>query len=247
MSPARSALVTGATRGIGLGIAERLAADGFALTISGRDSERLDQTAVRLREISGTTVVARAGDLASPEDIEAVVRTHGEAYGSISVLVLNAGAGTLGAIGDIPTRRFQTFIDLNLRAPLLYLQTALPLLEAAAQLDDVHGAKVIALSSITGDYAEPAHGLYGATKAALNLLIDTLNIEQSAHGITGTTIAPGYVDTDLAAWKHDEISPENMIPVDDVAALVASLASMSRRTMIGHVAMARATSDGRRA
>lgn len=247
MNGPRSALVTGATRGIGLGIAERLAADGFALTISGRDPDRLSQTAERLREIGGTPVAAHAGDLASPDDIDAVVHAHGEAYGSMSVLVLNAGAGTLGEIGDIPIRRFQNFIDLNLRAPLLYLQAALPLLRAGVNLDDVHGAKVIALSSITGDYAEPAHGLYGATKAALNLLIDTLNIEQSESGITGTTIAPGYVDTDLAAWKHDEISPENMIPVDDVAAQVVSLVSMSRRTMVGHVAMARSTSDGRRA
>ena len=104
---------------------------------------------------------------------------------------------------------------------------------------------MIALSSITGDYAEPAHGLYGATKAGLNLLVDTLNIEQAGSGITGTTIAPGYVDTDLAAWKHDEISPEDMIPVDDVAVLVASLAAMSRRTRVGHVAMARSNSAGR--
>jgi 3-oxoacyl-[acyl-carrier protein] reductase len=247
MSVRRSALVTGATRGIGLGIAERLAADGFALTISARDQDRLEQTAERLRKISGADVLARHGDLASLEDINSVVQAHGGTYGSMSVLVLNAGAGTLGRIGDIPPHRFQTFVDLNLRAPFIYLQSALPLLRAAAELDQVRGAKVIALSSITGDFAEPAHGLYGATKAGLNLLIDTLNIEQSSTGITGTTIAPGYVDTDLAAWKHDEIEPDRMIPVEDVAELVASLVSMTRRSMIGHVAMARSDSDGRRA
>jgi NAD(P)-dependent dehydrogenase (short-subunit alcohol dehydrogenase family) len=243
----RSALVTGATRGIGRGIAERLAVDGFDLTISARDPEALEATADHLRSLGGVTVVAQAGELGEPDDIVAVVDAHRMAHGDMSVLVLNAGVGSLGKIGDIPMHRFQKLIDLNLRAPLLYLQAALPLLRAAAESDHRHGAKVIAMSSITGVYAEPQLAVYGATKAALGMLIETLNVEQGSSGITGTAIAPGYVDTDLAAWKHDDLSPDSMMPVSDVAELVGSLVALSRRTMVGQVVMARSSSDGRRA
>lgn len=243
----RSALITGASRGIGRSIAERLATDGFDLTISARDPEALVATAEHLRRLGRGTVVAQAGELGEPDDIAAVVEAHRTAYGHMSVLVLNAGIGSLGAIGDIPMARFQKLIDLNLRAPLLYLQDALPLLQQAARADHLHGAKVIAMSSITGVYPEPHLGVYGATKAALGVLIGTLNIEHSASGITGTAIVPGYVDTDLAAWKHDELPPEAMMPVRDIAEVVSSLVAMSRRTMIDQVVMSRASSDGRRA
>ena len=90
-------------------------------------------------------------------------------------------------------------------------------MRGAADADENHGAKVIALTSITGVYAEPELGVYGATKAALKILLDTFNVEQSASGITATAIAPGYVDTDLAAWTHDVLPPEALITTDDVA------------------------------
>lgn len=243
----RSALVTGASRGIGLAIAKRLTADGFDLTITARDPQRLEDAAAQLREVGPGSIVALAGELGTPEDIAAVVRAHEQAYSSLSVLVLNAGVGSLGPIGEIPAYRFQRLVDINMFGPLHYLQESLPLLRGAADADENHGAKVIALTSITGVYAEPQLGIYGATKAALKILLDTFNVEQSATGITVTAIAPGYVDTDLAAWKHDVMSPETFIPADDVAVLVGALAQLSRRTMIDQIVMARSNSDGRRA
>ena len=122
----RSALVTGASRGIGLAIAERLVAEGFDLTITARDPERLDDAASRLRQARRGSVVAIPGELGSPEDISAVVRTHEQAYGSLSVLVMNAGVGALGQIGEITPHHFQRLVTLNLQGPLTYLQASMP-------------------------------------------------------------------------------------------------------------------------
>jgi 3-oxoacyl-[acyl-carrier protein] reductase len=244
----RSALITGGTRGIGLAVAEQLAGQDFDLTLTGRDSDRLARVAERLDSEYPQAVVAHhPADLGDLDAIEAVVRCHAEAHdGALDVLVLNAGAGTLGTLGTITMSRYQTFMDLNLRAPLHYLQAALPLLQRAADLDVKHGARVIAMSSIAGVYATAAHGLYGASKAALASVIDTLNAEQTTHGILGTVLAPASVDTDMTAWNHDVMPPDHMIPADDIAEVVASLVSLSRRTTIERIVLARSGTDGRR-
>jgi 3-oxoacyl-[acyl-carrier protein] reductase len=78
------------------------------------------------------------------------------------------------------------------------VQQSLPLLREAANHDSRTGAKVIGLASITGVYVEAGLGIYGATKAALLSLIETVNLEESGNGVTATAIAPAYVDTDMS-------------------------------------------------
>jgi 3-oxoacyl-[acyl-carrier protein] reductase len=127
------------------------------------------------------------------------------------------------------------------------VQRSLPLLRAAAAADPERGAKVIALASITGVYAEPGLAVYGATKAALISFMETLNAEESAHGVTATAIAPGYVDTDMSAWVTDTIPAHAMIPVADVVAVADMLLSLSPRTAIPTIVMARSGTNGYRA
>jgi len=235
-----SALITGASRGIGLGIATRLAEQGYGLTISARDPERLEAVAHNLRAAGAKEVVVAAGDMADPAAVEQLVDAHADRFDTLNALVLNAGFGSSGTIDAYPMRRFDTTIDVNLRGPLTLLQRTLPLLRSAAAADPTRGSKVVALASITGVYAEAGLAVYGATKAALISLIETLNAEESAHGVTATAIAPAFVDTDMATWIHDQIPPETMIQVDDIVELVDALLRLSSRAVVPNIVVGRA-------
>lgn len=240
----RSALVTGASRGIGLGIATRLAAQGFGLTITARDEESLRSAAEQLLRAGAAEVAVVPGDAADPDSPAAVVAQHRTAFGSMDVLVVNAGVGTAGTIAHFAMKRYDKTLDVNLRTPLAYLQECLPMLRRAAGLRPATGAHVIAMSSITGMFAEPGLGVYGASKSALLSLVDTFNVEESGHGVVATSLAPAFVDTDMSAWAHDRVPPEEMIPVSDVLDVVEMLVGLSPRTVIGRIVMSRAGTTG---
>ena len=243
--PVRTALLTGASRGIGLGIAERLAARRFGLTVAARDPDRLAAAASALRAAGAAGVVTVAGDVADASHLEELVDAHAAAYGTMSCLVLNAGVGSSGPIGDLPVRRLDKTVAVNFRAPYLLLQHALPLLRAGAAADPRHGARVVAVSSISGVHPESGLAAYGATKAALISLVETLNVEESAHGVLGTALAPGYVDTDMSAWVQGSVPPTSMIPVADLAALVDALVGLTARSVVPQIVVTRAGAPAR--
>jgi 3-oxoacyl-[acyl-carrier protein] reductase len=240
----RSALVTGATRGIGLGIVRMLAARGYALTLGARDAERLTAVADELRALGAPHVHACAGDLADPDWPAMAADAHREAYGGLDCLVLNAGVGTAGPIVDYPMSRLDKTLAVNLRSPFALLQGCLPLLRSAAEANPVSGARVVALSSMAGVYAEAGLAAYGATKAAVLSLVAALNAEESGRGVSGTALAPGYVATDMSEWIRDRIPAEQMIPVDDVVRIVEGLVDLTARTVVPQVIMGRAGAAG---
>ncbi|WP_330231472.1 SDR family oxidoreductase [Nocardia sp. NBC_00508] len=243
----KSALVTGATRGIGLGVASRLAAQGYDLTITARDRESLAVVADRLRAEGARDVASVAIDLAAEDAAEALAGTHENRYGGMNALILNAGVGTAGRIEDYPIGRYHKTVAVNLGAPFALLQRCLPLLRNAVRENAVSGAKVIALGSIAGVYAEAGLGVYGATKAALVSLIETLNAEESGNGISGTAVAPAFVDTDMSAWARESVAREEMIRVDDIVEIVDMLLRLSRQAVVPKVVVTRAGTDGFRA
>lgn len=239
-----SALVTGASRGIGLGIAERLAAQGYALTITARDASRLDTVAADLRAAGAPDVVSVAADMADPEAAQALTAAHEQRFGAMRALVLNAGVGTAGPIAEFPMRRFDKTVAVNLAAPFALLQSALPMLRKGAADNPGHGAKVIAVSSITGVYAEANLAVYGATKAALLSLVETLNAEESGSGVAGTAIAPAYVDTDMSEWTKDRIPADTMLTVNDVVELADAVLRLSNRAVLSKLVLSRAGASG---
>jgi len=243
----RSALITGASRGIGLGVAIRLAEQGYGLTISARDPERLDKVAAQLLEAGAPEVRSVAVDLTDPAAAVQVVGAHEETFGTMRALVLNAGVGTAGNIAEFPMRRFDKTLAVNLAAPFALLQASLPLLRSAAAAQPDRGAKVIALSSITGVYSEPGLSVYGATKAALISLVETLNAEESANGISASAIAPAYVDTDMSDWIKEKIPANEMLEVNDVVEIVDALLKLSSRAVLSRLVLSRAGTDGYRA
>lgn len=171
--------------------------------------------------------------MARPDAAGHLVGLHREKFESLATLVLNAGMATAGLVGEFDMRQFDKVVDVNLRAPFALLQEALPLLRQWAAVEPQRGAKVIALSSITGVFTEPGLAAYGSTKAALSHLIDAVNLEQSGHGVSGTAIEPGYVDTDMTAGMHT-IAPTTMIKVGDSAAVIQRSGSLNRAESGGH-------------
>lgn len=246
-APMRSALITGATRGIGRGIALHLAAQGFGLTVTARRDAELETLTGELRTTGSPTVVHLAADMADRAALADLADLHGRTFGSMSALVLNAGVGTAGPLATAKPPRVDRTMAVNFLAPLLMVQQSLPLLRIGADQDPERGAKIIGLSSITGVYAEAGLAAYGASKAALISLLETVNAEESVHGVSATAIAPGYVDTDMSAWTTDTIPADEMITVADVVRIVDMVLGLSRRAVIDRVVVGRAGSGGHRA
>jgi NAD(P)-dependent dehydrogenase (short-subunit alcohol dehydrogenase family) len=117
-----------------------------------------------------------------------LVAQHECAFGSVDALVVNAGVGTADRIEAIDFRRADMMLEVNFVAAVVLIKAALPLLRKAA-VGDLSGSRIIALSSITGAYAEAGLAVYGASKAALMSLIETLNAEEASNGVTATAIA----------------------------------------------------------
>ncbi len=240
----RTAIITGASRGIGLAVATTLAQHGFGLTITGRDVERLESARADLEQAGSPRVVTCAGDLADEAHSAQIVSAHREAFTTADLLVLNAGVGTAGTVGDYPMRRFDKTVAVNLRSPFLLVQESLPLLRAAAEASPATGARIVAMSSITGVFAESGLAVYGLTKAALISLVETINAEESGSGVSATAFAPGYVDTDMSNWTKESIPAESMIPAEDLARMVHTLTDLSARSVIPQLIVSRAGTSG---
>ena len=234
----RSALVTGATRGIGRGIAVRLAQRGFGLTVAGRDQARLAELSTLLRDHGAADVLAVAGDVLDDDYLRELVDEHSARHPTMDALVINAGAGSSGPLADFHPKRFDKQIAINLRSAFVLMQQALPGLRASAGLA-ANGAKIVAMSSITGNFAEAELAAYGAAKAGLLSLCRSVNLEENVHGVSATAVAPGYVDTDMAEFKHDVLAPRDMIRVGDVVEVVDMCLRLSRHAIVPEIVVAR--------
>ena len=169
-----------------------------------------------------------AADIADPAASAHLIETHRDRYGSLGVLVLNAGVGTAGGIVDLPMRRFDKTLQVNLRSPFRSSSTHCPCC-APPRATDPPRSEGHRHASITGVYAEAGLAAYGATKAAVISLVETLNAEESGNGVTATALAPAYVDTDMSAWVTDSYPASPMIPVDDVVGRRRPAASLTER------------------
>jgi 3-oxoacyl-[acyl-carrier protein] reductase len=233
----RSALVTGGSRGIGLGIAKHLASRGWDLTLSARDEALLASTKAEL-EADGARVEVYAGDVADERNIVNLVKHHEQAFGTMHALILAAGVGSAGAIDGYPVKRLDKQLAVNFRAPFILVSHAMRLLKAAS----ANGlpSRVIALTSIEGVYPEPDLAAYGATKAALISLIRSINQEVGAKGVHATAISPAFVATDMSAWVADKVPLESMIQVADVVSVVDMILRLSPLAVIPHIVINRA-------
>lgn len=240
----RTALITGASRGIGLGIAKALAGREYALTVTGRDAAALEKVAGLLQDAGAPSVRVVSGDAADEDAMIEIARAHEEAYGELTALVLAAGVGSAGELAGYPLKRWDKQFAVNVRSAFVLVNRLLPLMRKTASQRPEGVARLVALASIEALYPEPGLGAYGASKAALVSLCHSVNAEESGHGICATAVSPAYVNTDMSAWVHDEVPPEAMIQVSDVVEMVEAVLHLSGRTVVPHVVMTRAGTNG---
>ena len=243
MSP-RHARVTGASRGIGAAIARRLSADGFSLKISARSEATLGETAAELGAY-GARIHSVIGDMAVEEDVRRIAGQHLQRFQALDVLVINAGMAFAGELEHYPLRRLDKQFAINLRAPFALVQECLPALRRAAAANLARGARVVAIASISGVVPEPLLAAYGATKAALISLCQSITVEESGRGVSATAISPGYVNTEMAAWAADRagpatrVDPASMMDPDDIAEMVVAVTRLSARAVAPHIVLTR--------
>jgi short-subunit dehydrogenase len=233
-----TALVTGASRGIGRAIATRLAAEGYDVTLSARDAAALDEVVGLLRDSAGQ-VRACPADLSRIDGAVQLAEAQRSLSHALDVLVLCAGTGTAGSLDDYPQRRIERQLSVNLLAPIRLVQGLLPALRTAAAESPARGAKVIALASIAGVASEPGLAVYGATKAALISLCESITVDAAGTGVVATAISPGYVDTDMSAWMHNTLAPEDMISPEDIAELALAVCRLSRNAAVPNIVVTR--------
>ena len=232
----RAALVTGGSSGIGLAISRALAEDGYAVTISARRPDKLE-AAVRTLADDGLEVGAVPANVASEDELKALLAGHKERYGRLDVLVNNAGVGVGSAIDDVETKKMDMQIDVNLRSYVLAMREAMPMLrEAGAE----HGkALIVNTASIAGKGGQGWLAVYSATKAGVIGLSQAIQMEVGGAGVQVTALCPAFVDTPMTEWVQGQVKPEEMIKPEDLAETVRLLLRTSPYCLIPEVVFAR--------
>ena len=218
--PQRAAIVTGASSGIGLGLAHLLGQEGHALTIAARRPEKLEDARAELAE-AGHEVVAVAADMGDEDGIRSVVAAHRERHDRLDVLVNNAGVGFGQPVAEIATGKLDIQLATNLRSIPIFYRECVDLLAAAGA--EHANALVVNMSSIAGKQGEPWLSVYSATKAGVVGFTQAMNRELKGQGIKSTALCPAFVDTAMTDFIKDRLAPEDMIQVADIVESVRFL------------------------
>jgi 3-oxoacyl-[acyl-carrier protein] reductase len=221
----KTAIVTGASRGIGRSIAKRLATDGFSVVVNYAGNTNEAEETVNEIKSTGGNAAAIAGDISRPSDVGELFEKSAQAFGPIQVVVNNAGIMPLSPIvkGDVET--FDKVIAINLRGAFLVL--------AQAAQHVVEGGRIIALSSSVLAKSFPTYGPYIAAKAGVEGLLHVLANELRGRNVTVNAVAPGPIPTDLFLKGKTEAQIEEFrkLPplerlgrTEDIASVVSFLA-----------------------
>lgn len=223
------ALVTGGGRGIGAGIARRLAALGAVTVICGRNAPRLEQTA---QEIAASSGLCRAMecDVGDWNSVSSLAGRVQQAFGRLDILVNNAGVGgPAGPLHSLPPQEWDAILNTNLRGVFYSIRAFVPLLISAG------GGHIINISSIAGKNALPNRAAYAASKWALNGLSYSVAEELRAHNIRVSVICPGSTHTEFGL--HEGKNPEKMLQPDDIGHVVAMLVTQSPQSFASEIVL----------
>ncbi len=228
--PLRSqvAVVTGAARGIGEAIANRLADMGATVVLTARDQARLAQAKTAIEHGGGKAVVLPC-DLTDERAVAALGEKVAKEHGRCDILVNNAGVGMLRKpLIDLPLEEWDQMMHTNLRAPYLMMRSLAPLMIAA------RSGHIINISSLAGKNTLPDGAAYSASKWGLNGLTYSVAEELRQYNVRVSVIAPGSVNTHFGGPRGTK-DPTRMIQPDDVAQVVAMLVTQAPTSFISEV------------
>jgi 3-hydroxybutyrate dehydrogenase len=248
MLKGKTALVTGSTSGIGLGIATRLAADGANIVLNGfGDAAQIEALRKDLAAKNGVQVVYDGADMTKPDAVAAMMKKAIDKFGAVDILVNNAGVQHVAPVDEFPVDKWDLIIALNLSSAFHTTRLALPAMKKRrwGRIVNIASAHALVASPFKSAYVSAKHGLAGFTK--------TVALEVAQQGITANAICPGYVRTPLVEKqipdqaKTHGISEERVVrevilapqptkefvKVEDVAALAAYLCSDAAAAITG--------------
>ena len=231
------AVVTGAARGIGAAIAERLAADGLGVAVLDLDGEAAEETAAQVAERTGSTVVAFACDVADRDEVARVIPEAAEALGGLDTLVTNAGVARDGFLHKLPDEDWDTVIGVHLTGTFACLRAAAPHLRSEGP------GRVVAISSVSAAMGNLGQANYTAAKGGIVSLAKTAARELARFQTTVNVVRPGFVDTAMTRGMPDEIRQQliDQIPLgragqpEDIAGAVSFLCSDDASFITGAV------------
>jgi 3-oxoacyl-[acyl-carrier protein] reductase len=222
----KTAVVTGATRGIGFAIARALALAGARVAICGRKQETVDDAVRRLTNESKGKVVGKAADVRTSTEVAALFQWVDTEAGGPDILVNNAGLGVMKSTAELTVQDWQQTIETNLSGAFYCSR------EALARLKNRGGGYIINIGSLAGKNAFGGGAAYNASKFGLDGFTEAMMLDHRYDNVRVTHIMPGSVDTDFsggsaqADWK---ISP------DDIGEIVLMLLRMPERTLVSRV------------
>lgn len=238
------ALVTGASSGIGAATAIALAAEGAAVAIAARRTDRLEALRAKLDEQSASVLVLEL-DVTDEQACRVAVRSTVDELGGLDILVNNAGVMMLGVIDGADTTDWTRMIETNVLGLMFMTHAALPhLLECNGQ--------VIQVSSTAGRVAAKGAGVYNATKFAVNAFSESLRQEVTQRGVRVTLIEPGVVETELRDHITDSAAKESItaraaemrqLQSGDIAAAIVYAATQPEHVAVNEI-LIRPTDQG---
>ncbi len=248
MLQGKTALVTGSTSGIGLAVARALAAQGANVTINGfGDKAAIEKERTAIEKEFGVKALYSPADMSKPAEIAGMVRTTEQAFGSLDVLVNNAGIQYVAPIEEFPIEKWDQIIAINLTSAFHTIRAALPGMKSRkwGRIINTASAHSLVASPFKVAYVAAKHGLAGLTK--------TVALEVATLGITANCISPGYVWTSMVekqipdTMKARGLTEEQVkrdvllaaqptkefVTVDEVAALAVYLCSDAAKAITG--------------
>ncbi len=244
----RSAIVTGSTSGIGLGVARAFAACGMNVLLNGfGDRAEIDRVVAELAETYRVKTAYSAADMSRPDDIARMVDETTETFGAVDVLVNNAGIQHVEAVETFPIEKWNSIIAINLSAAFHAIRAAVAGMKTRGfgRIINVASAHALVASPFKSAYVSSKHGIVGLTK--------TVALETAEHGITVNAICPGYVLTPLVEKQIPETAKarglteeqvirdvllhaqptRQFVTTEEIGALAVFLCSRSARSITG--------------
>ena len=250
MFKGKTALVTGSTSGIGLGIATALAGGGANIVLNGfGEAAEVEKLRAKLAADHGVEVRYDSADLSQQDAIESMMGNAIETFGAIDILVNNAGIQFVAPVDEFPVSKWNAILALNLTASFHTIRLALPKMKARewGRIVNIASAHALVASPYKSAYVAAKHGIAGLTK--------TVALEVATHGITMNAVCPGYVWTPLVEKQipdtakargltEDQVindvllhaqPTKTFVQVSEVAALTAFLASEEAASITGAI------------
>jgi 3-hydroxybutyrate dehydrogenase len=242
----KSAIVTGSTSGIGLGIARALAAQGANVMLNGfGDADQIETLRFTLARETGVKVAYSGADMSQPEAIRAMADAARAEFGQVDIIVNNAGIQHVAPVEDFPEEKWNAILAINLSSAFHLIRAVVP------EMKERRWGRIVNVASAHGLTASPFKSAYVAAKHGMIGLSKTVALELAEFGVTCNTVCPGYVKTPLVEKqiadqaKAHGVSPENVVrdvllshqarkefvQVEELAALTVFLCSDAAASM----------------